>query len=681
MKGEADETSLSEELELARRQAELYGRDVAALFKAERKRRQELEAERNALRIAQSRLHRLLEFSPAMIYACAPEGHGAMSFMSENVQAQLGYPASSFTADPTFWISRVHPDDLSRSPADVASLKSGKNSFEYRFLHADGSYRWMIDHVTLQPATEGRHSILLGFWMDVTRDRRMRDIRREMLSLLAHELNTPMAVLLGMERLLETSTGEFRAEILAAIRSNLERLHHTITDVLSIAEIRAGGLASNSGEVSIPALLQQLAERNSVRFSPKNIRCEVCADPALPPVPGDVRLLERALYELLDNASTYAPQNSTIMLEAYADGDSTVIAVEDDGPGIDDRDRQKIFEEFTQSENVFTRRHEGLGLGLPLVRRIAETHNGTAVAEAPRRLKGARLVLSLPRANEQQDARAEIQRLQLELAESQKQNLAFASDLAKTYAAERHNTHALMKTKEQLERSAKLATLGEMVAAIAHDVGNMISPIGGYADLLAMNPDLPENCKKYTRRIQESTTRAATMLRSLTDFGRRSEGRAPVHIGDVIKEAYELLEYNLSRKGVRVVMNIESPLPSVHADAGQIEQVLINLMVNAQHAMDPNGGEMRIEAKNIKDCIRVSVTDKGCGIPENVMKRIFEPFFTTKEKGKGTGLGLFICHQIIDSHGGAMEVQSAPGNGSEFSFTLPALPPKKKETP
>lgn len=267
---------------------------------------------------------------------------------------------------------------------------------------------------------------------------------------------------------------------------------------------------------------------------------------------------------------------------------------------------------------------------------------------------------------------AELERLRAELDEAHRQNFVYAADLAKSFSGERAQSRALVKTQEQLSRSQKLATLGQMVAAIAHDVNNMIGPIDAYAELLMRVPNIPDNGRKYALRIQQAATKSMSMLRSLTSFGsNRVLKRESVQMDKIVHAVVALLEQNMHQKRVNIVLDIDPNLPSVDADEGQLEQVLINLMVNAQHAMEPSGGEVRIEVRAAQEGICMSVTDQGHGIPAEVRAQLFEPFFTTKEPGKGTGLGLFICHDIIERHGGTLDVRSVIGEGTTFTVLLP----------
>ena len=267
----------------------------------------------------------------------------------------------------------------------------------------------------------------------------------------------------------------------------------------------------------------------------------------------------------------------------------------------------------------------------------------------------------------------EIQRLREELDSVHRQNFRFAADVARGYSRERDQTRIITKTNDQLARSAKLATLGTMLAGIAHDVNNVIMPIVGFTELLQSTPDLPAKGKALAARIHHSVDRASAMLTTLKNFGADfGADRTAIDIASVVNTSVPLLEYSMARSGVRIEVFVDKGLPKVLANPSQLDQVLVNLLINAQHSMEPNGGVINIHVRQIDNGIKMSVCDCGSGIPKELVDRIFDPFFTTKEKGKGTGLGLFICHQIIDAHGGTIDVESGAGKGTSFHIALPA---------
>ncbi|HLX65039.1 MAG TPA: ATP-binding protein [Planctomycetota bacterium] len=309
---------------------------------------------------------------------------------------------------------------------------------------------------------------------------------------------------------------------------------------------------------------------------------------------------------------------------------------------------------------------------LALLYKIERMRRESLELENERLITALNQALQRPPADESAQAE-ELERLRAELDQAHRQNLIYASDLAASYSGERSTTRALAKTQEQLTRSKKLATLGQMVAAIAHDVKNMIGPVDGYAELMLRMPDTPEVIRRYAMRIRQAAAKSLSMVQSLTSFGaNRALRRDEIKMERIVHAVIALLEQNLTQKRIKVVLDLEPNVPSVEGDEGQLEQVLINLIVNAEHAMAPRGGVVRVEVRNIEQGIRMSVTDQGHGIPEELQSQLFEPFFTTKEPGKGTGLGLFISHDIIERHGGTLDVSSTLGVGTTFTITLPS---------
>ena len=678
--GESD--NLQHELELAKQQSLIYGMELSALYKSERASHARLRS------IIDNMAEGLLLIGPDLRVTEANTRAVEMlkrpygSVMEAALPELLAHP----TLERELKSLRDRNEHILR--CEVRSGSGGSQILEAAIATAPGAGIW---------------TVLLR---DVTEERRTANMRREILNLLAHELRTPLAILNGMQTLLQNPQEDIRQSAFDALRASTERLNHSIMEVLSVADSRISHGAGDWSDVDLRRMIKPVCDRFATRMREKNIRLEVAASDDLPSVSGDEELLARALEELLNNAVSFTPSGGAIGVDILRpQPDLIELSVEDDGPGIPESEREKVFNPFYQIGDLMTRSREGMGLGLALVRRTAALHAGEVRIENAVRLKGARVVMRLPTVP--QSEKTEMERLRRELDQAQKQNLAFASDLARTYSVERHQTQVLNRTQEQLSRSAKLATLGQMVAAMAHDIGNMISPVGGYADLLLMSPGLNDNAKKYAERIQQASNRATALLRSLMNFGSDRGGkRTPVKLDTIVKSACSLLEYNLARRGVKIVLDLEPNLPPVFADTSQLEQVLVNLMVNAQQAMEKNGGgELNISAARldrsmpgtgarvtgkqnaislsaaVSKCVCLKVMDHGEGIPDEVKSRIFEPFFTTKERGKGTGLGLFICHDIIEQHGGMLDVESAVGVGTTFSVTLPIFEAANVEPP
>lgn len=235
---------------------------------------------------------------------------------------------------------------------------------------------------------------------------------------------------------------------------------------------------------------------------------------------------------------------------------------------------------------------------------------------------------------------------------------------------------------EEIERQRKIAfqneklsALGELLAGVAHELNNPLSIVVGYAQMLAAQIEDAAQADKLGR-IATAAERSAKIVKTFLAMARQKPVRMePIRIAEVIEDALDVAAYGLRSAGAQIVVRCPPDLPSVKADADQLVQVLSNLIVNAEHALQQrtDGAELRIEAQRIGRQVHLSVADNGTGIPRQVQERIFEPFFTTKEVGTGTGFGLAFCHRIIASHNGELSVESTPCKGSRFTITLPAI--------
>lgn len=251
--------------------------------------------------------------------------------------------------------------------------------------------------------------------------------------------------------------------------------------------------------------------------------------------------------------------------------------------------------------------------------------------------------------------------------------------------AERERTQeALSQTQEQFLQAQKMEALGQLAGGVAHDFNNVLTAIMGYGTLLLDALPQSERENSHVAEILRSAERAAGLSKQLLTFSRRQPYQATVvEVGGLIDGVKKLLRQVI---GDRIVLrtHVDADLCSVKADAGQLEQILLNLAINARDAM-PAGGTISITASNVtlppdavqidtdaSEFVALSVRDAGTGIPPEVMPRIFEPFFTTKRPGHGTGLGLATCSAIAEKSGGWIACRSQLGLGTEFTIYLPA---------
>ncbi len=237
--------------------------------------------------------------------------------------------------------------------------------------------------------------------------------------------------------------------------------------------------------------------------------------------------------------------------------------------------------------------------------------------------------------------------------------------------------------KRQLElrliQSAKMAALGEMAGGIAHEIRNPLAIISSAAQILLKKADDPGVRRECSEKIHTAANRAGAIIETLLRFARPSEGMVErVDINGAIEDALSLIGHQISLQSIEIEKRLAPELPGVRGNKNLLQQVFMNIMLNAYHAM-PEGGRLTVETglapPDYQAWIEVSFADTGCGISEEHLPRIFTPFFTTMPAGKGTGLGLSIAYSIVQQHGGTIRVESEVGRGSTFTVILPAERP------
>jgi PAS domain S-box-containing protein len=224
---------------------------------------------------------------------------------------------------------------------------------------------------------------------------------------------------------------------------------------------------------------------------------------------------------------------------------------------------------------------------------------------------------------------------------------------------------------EQTIQSEKLAEVGRLSAGIAHEVNNPLSVISYAAQLLLREQTLPPFEQELAERIDSEVERLKALTGSLLSFSRARETvKRETDLNEVLRDVLRLVRYELNRHSIRLVETFAA-LPEVQADPNKLKQVFINLIMNAAQAM-PDGGTLTVATAEVAGGeVEARIADSGPGIPPEVRERIFEPFFSTKKEGEGTGLGLYICRNIVAEHEGRLLVESAPGQGATFRVVLP----------
>jgi PAS domain S-box-containing protein len=236
------------------------------------------------------------------------------------------------------------------------------------------------------------------------------------------------------------------------------------------------------------------------------------------------------------------------------------------------------------------------------------------------------------------------------------------------------------KLEQKTQFASRLASVGEMASGIAHEINNPLTGVIGYAQLL-LQEDLPDNIRKDLETINDGAQRVATIIQRLLAFARQTKPqRTYVNVNEVLATALDLRGYHLQTSNIKVTTQLASDLPITIADAGQLQQVFLNLIVNAEIEMQlaRGSGKLSIKTQHINNVIRISFKDDGPGIAEENLERIFDPFFTTRQVGQGTGLGLSVCYGIVSEHNGRIFAESKPGKGATFIVELPIISEDKQ---
>jgi len=234
---------------------------------------------------------------------------------------------------------------------------------------------------------------------------------------------------------------------------------------------------------------------------------------------------------------------------------------------------------------------------------------------------------------------------------------------------------ARVRLEEQLQHSEKMASIGILAAGVAHEVNTPLAGISSYTQILKGLIDSRDPRAALLDKIEKQSFRAAKIINNLLNFSRSAGAEMErLDVNKTLLDVLSLIEHQLEASKIRVRKELASELPPVRGNENRVQQVFFNLILNARDAM-PRGGWLTLTTSADGDTVVVEVSDTGVGIKREDVKRIYDPFFTTKGIGRGTGLGLSVSYGIVQEHGGAIFVDSVPGQGTTFQVALPALLP------
>ena len=241
----------------------------------------------------------------------------------------------------------------------------------------------------------------------------------------------------------------------------------------------------------------------------------------------------------------------------------------------------------------------------------------------------------------------------------------------------KERTRELRETQNQLIQSEKLASIGQLAAGVAHEINNPIGVMLGFSQVLLKRTAEDSPMHKPLATIEREGLRCKHIVESLLDFAHYSKPNLErADLNDLVEAALELTTHKATVTNIKTIKRYAPNLPQVLADQNRLQQVFLNILLNAYQAM-PDGGELRIMTRQVNQEVHAVFADTGIGIPPEHLNRIFDPFFTTKEVGEGTGLGLSISYGIVEQHGGTIEAKSKVDTGSTFTVKLPVAPPPR----
>jgi len=284
--------------------------------------------------------------------------------------------------------------------------------------------------------------------------------------------------------------------------------------------------------------------------------------------------------------------------------------------------------------------------------------------------------------NARRRAEAELRQAQAELEDRVRERtaeLAQTNDTLREEINERQRIEKeLLRVQHEIGRVERLATLGRMTGTVAHDLGTPLNSVLGYAQLLAQE-DLPERARRRLTIIETQIHRMGEIIQNYLSYTRGIPQRGKINVNELIRDTVLLLQPIFKQRSVPVTTKLADSLPVIYGDGNSIQRVLINLLDNAVDACDKGGsvniGTLEHASPNYRDQgVTIELADTGAGIPPEMLPKVFDLFVTTKAPGKGTGLGLVICQEIVKAHGGTINIASQLGTGTTVTVFLPVNP-------
>ena len=631
-----------------------------------------------------------------------------VTFVNHRAETVLGYPCEAWYADPNFWAKQVHPDDRDWAVAHCQDeiAQNRDHVMQYRMLTADGRVLWVHDLIRILPAEPGGRRRLRSVIVDVTERRRAETLlggEREILRLIA--AGAPLASVLDeICRLIETLRDDVLASILLVESGHLRhgaapRLPRAYVEAIdgvaigpstgscgtaayrktpvTVADITTDPLWADYRDVALPHGLRAcwsspVLDGGGEVLATFALYQRVPAEPSAE----EVELVARATHLIRiaveRDQATEALQRSEAQYRALATHIPAMTWVANTRPG-------GMIIISPNAEQIIGSTAEELSAG-GKEEWFARIHPDDVVTVRER-------YAALESRREPYDF--EYRMLHRDghwiwihdcgTSPYERDGVTYFAGILTDVTARKEAELEVQQQRQLLTHLTRVATLGELSGALAHELNQPLTSILSNAQaglrLLAQEQVDLDEIRAILRDIADEDRRAGDVIRRLRALLRRGETpRQPLDVNEVTSEVLRLARSELISHGVTAAVQLTPGLPKVRADRIAVQQVLLNLIVNACDAMrleEPPQRRLRVAtAVDGEGAVRIAIVDRGAGLPADRVERLFEPFFTTKEHG--LGLGLVICRSIVAAHGGNLGAAPNPDRGATFWFTLPA---------
>ncbi|MGZ8448300.1 MAG: PAS domain S-box protein [Candidatus Deferrimicrobiaceae bacterium] len=681
----------------------------------------ELEKEKEKLSEVRARLENILSTSPAIIYICRIPGDGKPEmgyipvFMSGKITERFGYEIREVLDNPDWWEENVHPEDMPEARAQSILFEQGAMSREYRFREKGGSYRWVLDQLVLVKSADGTPVEVVGSWTDITENKQAE---------------------MRIKRNLEVETALRMADASIIMGDNIDQTLQIVCDAISEMGYRMcwAGLAEPDHTVRVAAVRgvdkESLANLD-IRWDDtpqgegasgvviktgqpfvsrsflENVRVAPLRDKLIEwglrsrasfPLKSKEGKVFGVLHVYSEQEDRFSPEE-IYDLETFAQQCTIALLSSRRLEELRDTSQRLAFHINRMPLGYIAIDREFRIVGWnPAAERIFGWSADEAMGKHPFELMvppemqahGSGIWSKFRKGDESSGDSTETairkdgSKVFCEWFSTPLRDATGAMTGLHTLV---HDLTEKTKLERQLQTAQRMESVGTLAGGIAHDFNNALTGVIGFGELLREKVAGDQGALQDLDAMMHSAVRASTLTRQLLTYARRLV-IDPVNLSlNTLAADLMKLIGKVAGEHIEVRTSLAKDLPTIRADRGQIEQVLMNLCLNARDAM-PEGGQLLVETEavyldeeyvkhnpyiKIGRYVLLQVSDTGIGMDEKTRERVFEPFFTTKGPDKGTGLGLAMVYGIVKQHDGYIHVYSEPGTGTTFKVYFPAV--------